>query len=189
MPPKDMLRRAHDGRFPRIPDHVAEKLVPEAPEEEQEEIYEKERAKMRTMHHRVDLQLYPATEKVTLELHPDSDEDVMIMGEKVAQWHAPLIKAEPIDEGDIPSAPPGSKWDDSEAESIATVSSVDYDQTKVANVIQRLAKLLPMVGNAYRDIAEELLDMSTTQCHNLFQNLPLVPFQLSWRQPSTFTKK
>ena len=31
-----------------------------------------------------------------------------------------------------------------------------------------------MVGNAYRDIVEELPDMSTTQCHNLFQNLPLV---------------
>ena len=42
MPPKDMLRSAHDQRFPHIPDHIAEKLVPEAPEDEQEDIDERE---------------------------------------------------------------------------------------------------------------------------------------------------
>ena len=42
MPLKDMLKQAHDGWFPRIPDHVAEKLVPEAPEDEQEDIDERE---------------------------------------------------------------------------------------------------------------------------------------------------
>ena len=66
----------------------------------------------------------------------------MVIGEKVAQWHAPVIKAEPVDEDKIPTAPPGSKWDDSEAESITTVSSIAYDQAKVTNAIQRLAKLL-----------------------------------------------
>ena len=50
MPPKDMLKQAHDGQFLRIPDHVAEKLVPEAPEDEQEDIDEKEQAKIHTMH-------------------------------------------------------------------------------------------------------------------------------------------
>ena len=42
MPPKDMLRSAHDQRFPCIPDHIAEKLVPEVPEDEQEDIDERE---------------------------------------------------------------------------------------------------------------------------------------------------
>ena len=42
MPPKDMLRSAHDQRFPHIPDHIAEKLVPEAPKDEQEGIDERE---------------------------------------------------------------------------------------------------------------------------------------------------
>ena len=65
MPPKDMLRQAHDQRFPHIPDHVVEKLVPEAPEDEQEDVDEREWAKICTMHRRVDLQLYLATEKVT----------------------------------------------------------------------------------------------------------------------------
>ena len=31
-----------------------------------------------------------------------------------------------------------------------------------------------MADNAYRDIADELPAMSTTQHHNIFQNLPLV---------------
>ena len=115
------------------------------------------------MHRQVDLHLFPATEKVTLELHPDSDEDVMIVGEKVTQWHAPVIKAEPIIEDETPTSPPGSKLDDSEAESITTMSSIDYDQAKVANAIQHLAKPLPMVGNAYHDIADELPQMSTSQ--------------------------
>ena len=126
------------------------------------------------MHRQVDLHLFPATEKVTLELHLDSDEDVMVIGEKVTQWHAPVIKAEPVDEDEIPTAPPGSKWDDSEAESIATVSSINYSQAKVTNAIQRLAKLLLMVGNAYRNTADVLPAMSTIQHHNIFQNLPLV---------------
>ena len=103
----------------------------------------------------VDLHLFPATEKVTLELHPDSDKDIMVIWEKVAKWHVPVIKTEPVEE-EIPAAPPGSKWDDSEAESIATVSSIDYDQTKVTNAIWCLARLLPMVGNVYCDIADEL---------------------------------
>ena len=47
-----------------------------------------------------------------------------------------MIKAEPVDEDKVPAVPSGSKWDDSEAESIATVSSIDYNQTKVANAIQ-----------------------------------------------------
>ena len=58
-----MLRHAHDQRFPRIPDHVAEKLVLEASEDDQEEIDERERAKIHTMHRQVDLQLYLAMEK------------------------------------------------------------------------------------------------------------------------------
>ena len=91
---------------------------------------------------------------MTLELHPDSDKDVMVIGEKVAK----VIKTEPVEE-EIPEPPPGSKWDDSEAESIATVSSIDYDQAKVTNAIQCLARLLLMVGNAYHDIADELLKM------------------------------
>ena len=115
------------------------------------------------MHRQVDLHLFPATEKVTLELHPGSNKDVIIVGEKVAKWHAPLIKTEPVDEDEITTALPGSKWDDSEAESIATVSSIDYDQAKVANAIQHLARLLPMVRNAYYDIADELPKMSTSQ--------------------------
>ena len=143
-------------------------MVPEAPEDEQEDIDEKEQATICTMHRQVDLHLFPATEKVTLELHLDSDEDVVVIGEKVTQWHTPVIKAEPVDKDEIPTALPGSKWDDSEAESIATVSSIDYNQAKVTNTIQRLAKLLPMVGNAYRDIADELTAMSTTQHHNIF---------------------
>ena len=48
----------------------------------------------------------------------------------------PVIKTEPVDEDEVPAAPPGSKWDDSEADSIATMSSIDYDQAKVANAIQ-----------------------------------------------------
>ena len=63
----------------------------------------------------------------------------MIIGKKVAQWHAPMIKTEPLEEDETPATPPGSKWDDSEAESIATVSSIDYDQAKVTNAIQCLA--------------------------------------------------
>ena len=115
------------------------------------------------MHRQVDLHLFPATEKVTLELHPDSDEDVLIVGENVAQWHVPVIKTEPEDEDEVPAAPPGSKWYDSEAESIATMSSIDYDQAKVTNAIQCLARLLPMVGNAYCDTADKLPQMSTSQ--------------------------
>ena len=87
----------------------------------------------------------------------------MIVGEKVTQWHVPVIKTEPIDEGKVLATPPGSKWDDSEAESIATMSSIDYDQAKVANGIQCLARLLLMVGNAYCDIADELPKMSRSQ--------------------------
>ena len=87
----------------------------------------------------------------------------MVIGEKVAQWHVPVIKTKPIDEDKVLAAPPGSKWDDNEAESIATVSSIDYNQAKVANAIQCLARLLPMVGNAYHDIADELPEMSTSQ--------------------------
>ena len=60
----------------------------------------------------------------------------MVIGEKVAQWHAPVSKAEPVNEDKVPAAPPGSKWDDSESESIATVSSIDYNQAKVVNAIQ-----------------------------------------------------
>ena len=42
MPLKDTVRSAHDQRFPCIPDHIAEKLVPEAPKDEQEDIDERE---------------------------------------------------------------------------------------------------------------------------------------------------
>ena len=87
----------------------------------------------------------------------------MVIGEKVSQWHVPVTKMEPVEEDEVPAAPPGSKWDDSKAESIATVSSIDYDQAKVANAIQCLARLLLMVGNAYHDIADELPEMSTSQ--------------------------
>ena len=54
------------------------------------------------------------------------------------------------------------------------VSSINYDERKVTNAIQHLAHLLPMMGNAYHDIADKLPSMSITQCHNLFQSLPLV---------------
>ena len=54
------------------------------------------------------------------------------------------------------------------------VSSIDYNEPKVINAIECLAHLLPMVGNAYHDIAEELPDMSMMQHYNLFQNLPLI---------------
>ena len=100
---------------------------------------------------------------MTLELHPDSDDDVMVIGEKVAQWHAPVINLEPVEEDEVLAAPPGSKWDDSKAEIIATVLSIDYDQAKVTNAIQHLARHLLMVGNAYHDIADELPEMSTSQ--------------------------
>ena len=70
---------------------------------------------------------------------------------------------EPVEEDEVLAAPPGSKWDDSEAESIATVSSIDYDQAKVTNAIEHLARLLPIVGNAYHDIADELPKISTSQ--------------------------
>ena len=69
----------------------------------------------------------------------------------------PAIKAEPIDEEEEtegePLAPAASEVDQSEAERVATISTIDYDQTKVTNTIERLAKLLPMVGHDNRDIA------------------------------------
>ena len=80
------IQQAMKARYPPMPDVVAARVVREDDPEKQEEQDPKYVAAVRAKHSKTGAKKFPKSKKVVLQIDPDSDSDVVEIGEERLRW-------------------------------------------------------------------------------------------------------